>query len=78
MTANLFLFFSVPFSNFQYYLCFSLCHNFPFTLTITIHDFNYHHDFVSPILSLACAQAQAMPIALHVPRARALPIHGEQ
>ena len=48
---------------------FFLCHNFPFTLTITIHDFNYHHDFVSPILSLACAQAQATPITLHVPRA---------
>ena len=66
------------FSDFQYYLRFSLCHNFPFTLTITIHDFDFHHDFVSPILSLACAQAQATPVTLHVPRARALPIHGEQ
>ena len=78
MTANLFLFLSVPFSDFQYYLRFSLCHNFPFTLTITIHDFDFYHDFVLPILSLACAQAQAMPMALHVPRARALLIHGEQ
>ena len=45
VTTNLFLFISVPFSDFQYYLRFSLCHNFPFTLTITIHDFDYHHDF---------------------------------
>ena len=78
VTANLFLFLSVPFSDFQYYLRFSLCHNFPFTLTITIHDFDFHHDFILPILSLACAQAQTTPIALHVPQARALPIHGEQ
>ena len=42
MTANLFLFFSVPFSDFQHYLRFSLCHTFPFPFTITIHNFNYH------------------------------------
>ena len=48
MTANLFLFFSVPFLDFQHYLRFSLCHTFPLPFTITIHNFNYH-----PCLCLA-------------------------